>query len=161
MAREYARYLTSTHRDDDWRQLTSLQHDAYMALSNCEDITWVGVVPYAPARFVGYSADLVSEKKVERTWLDLASRGYLVIDKPAGELLVRTFVKHDNVIAKPNLTKALVAAYEKVRSSLITNAIDCELIKIFGAHPDLAGWRVIEERLPELFRELFREPFEG
>jgi len=158
MAREYARYLTKTHRDDDWHRLTSLQHDAYMALTSCEDITWAGVVPYAPSRFVGFSADMANEKKVEKTWAELAERGYLVIDKRAGELLIRTFVKHDNVIAKPNLTKAMIAAYNRVRSQAITQAINRELAKLYRDAPTLAGWKQIEERLPELFAELFLEP---
>ena len=154
MAREYARYLTKTHRDDDWRRLTSLQHDAYMALTSCEDITWAGVVTYAPSRFVGFSADMANEKKVEKTWAELAERGYLVIDKRAGELLIRTFVKHDNVIAKPNLTRAFCTAYEKVRSDVIRRAIDAELGKLYEAAPDLSGWGPISERLPDLFDEL-------
>ena len=109
MAREYARYLTKTHRDPDWATLSTAHHDCYMALLSSEDITWAGVATYAPLRFL-LAADL-TEKKVERLWGDLAAKHYLVIDKKAGEILCRSFLRHDNVLAKPNLTKAFVAAF--------------------------------------------------
>lgn len=159
MAREYGRYLTKTHRDPDWAALTTAQHDAYMALASSEDISWAGVVPYVPARFAGFAADM-NPKKVEQAWGALAERRYLVIDKTAGEILVRTFIKHDNVVAKPNLTKALISAYGRVRSELIRESIRRELAKLLREQPQLSGWKQFEEQLPELFGELFLESSE-
>ena len=161
MAREYARYLTCTHRDDDWHQLSSIHHDAYMALASSADISWCGVVPYVPARYAGFSTDLSTDKRVEKAWRDLADRRYLVIDRAQGEWLVRTFIRHDNLLAKPNLTKAMLTAYRNVRSERIITAIKGELVKLQEDHPTLAGWTVIAERFPELFAELFPEPFTG
>ena len=153
MAREYGRYLTRTHRDDDWAALTTLHHDCYMALVCSEDITWAGVVPYAPLRFSSFASDL-TERKVTRAWDDLERENYLVIDRSTAEILVRTFLKHDNVIAKPNLTRAFCTAYEKVRSGVIRDAIEVELSKLYNAAPHLSGWGPIGERLPDLFEEL-------
>ena len=164
MAREYARYLTSTHRDDDWRALTALQHDAYMATSASETISWAGVAAYVPALLVGFNADLTNERKVEKVWAELANMGYLIIDKRAGELLVRTFIRHDGVISKPNLTKAMITAARKIRSDVILATIDHELTKLHQELPDLAGWRQClepsRELFPELFAELFGESFD-
>ena len=157
MAREYGRYLTRTHRDEDWAELTTLHHDCYMALVCSEDITWAGVVPYAPLRFSSFASDL-NERRVMKAWAELEEVNLLVIDKATAEILVRTFLKHDNVIAKPNLTKAMIAAYNRVRSQSITQAINRELAKLHRDAPTLAGWKQIEEQLPELFAELFLEP---
>ena len=159
MAREYARYLTRTHRDDDWRQLSSLHHDAYMALASSADISWCGVVPYVPARYAGFSTDLSTSKRVEKVWQELADRDYLILDQTEGELLVRTFIRHDNLLAKPNLTKAMLTAYRKVRSCRIIAAINGELAKLQHDLPKLSGWAVIAEQFPELFTELFPEQF--
>ena len=156
MAREYGRYLNRTHRDGDWNSLTTLQHDCYMALVSSEDITWAGVLPYSPIRFASFAADL-TERKVERAWTELAERHFLVIDMTTGEILVRTFLRHDNVIAKPNLTKAFLTAYERVRSDKLRCAIKHELSRLLGAEPSLAGWKQIDERFPELFRELLAQ----
>ncbi len=156
MAREYARYLTKTHRDGDWRKLSTAHHDAYMALLSSDDITWAGVAPYMPARYAELASDL-TEKKVLKLWADLEAVKMLVIDPSTGEVLARTFLRHDNVLAKPNLTKAFIAAFSKIRSTKIKRALRGELGRLFGEHPELAGWKQLEELLPELFGELFRE----
>jgi len=156
MAREFARYLTSTHRAEDWHKLTTAHHDTYMALLSDEDITWAGVVPHVPARYAKLAADL-TDKKVVKLWDDLARVRMLVIDAEAGEMLVRSFLRHDNVLAKPNLTKAFIRALGKVRSEAIRKAIRAELGRLFEEQPELAGWKQLEELLPELFAELFAE----
>lgn len=156
MAREYGRYLNRTHRDGDWNALTTLQHDCYMALVSSEDVTWAGVLPYSPIRFASFASDL-TERKVEKAWAELAERRFLVIDMTTGEILVRTFLRHDNVIAKPNLTKAFITAYGRVRSRKLRDAIKQELSRLLSTEPTLAGWKQIDERLPELFAELLDE----
>ncbi len=156
MPREYARYLGKTHADPDWHKLTTAQHDAYMALLSSDDLSWEGVAPYAPARYAGLAADL-TERKVVNLWDGLAAQRYLVLDRATGEVLARSFIRHDNVIAKPNLTKALCAAWGRVRSMRIKRAIRDELSRLFADRPTLAGWKQIEELLPELFQELFQE----
>lgn len=154
MPREYARYMRTTHHDPDWHQLTTTQHDCYMALLSSDDLDWIGVAPYFPARFAGLAADL-TERKVERAWDELAERGYLVIDKKMGEVMVRTFLRHDNVLAKPNIAKAAARAYERIKSPRVRDAVHRELVKLAGDHPDLNGWEPFAKLLPELFRELF------
>lgn len=160
MAREYARYLTKTHRDGDWQKLTTAHHDCYMALLSSEDLTWAGVAPYMPARYAALASDL-TEAKVLKLWDGLASARMLVIDRSTGEVLARTFLRHDNVLAKPNLTKAFLSAFDKVRSNRIRKAIRVELGRLFRDYPKLAGWKQLEEQLPELFGELFAEQFGG
>ena len=156
MAREYARYLASTHRDVDWHALTTTQHDCYMAILSSDDITWAGVVPYLPSRFAGFAADL-NERKVARVWDELGALGLLVIDKQTSEVLARTFIKHDNVLAKPNITRAFCKAFDKVRSDALRAAIIGELRKLHRANPGLPGWGPFRE----LFAELFAELIEG
>lgn len=158
MAREYARYLTKTHRDPDWHALSTAHHDAYMALLSSDDITWAGVAPYMPARYGGLATDLTA-RKVERLWADLDRARFLVLDKGTGEILVRSFLRHDNVIAKPNLTKAFCQAWRRVRSDRINEVLMDELRRILHEAPKLSGWNQIEELMPEQFGELFPELF--
>lgn len=156
MAREYARYLAKTHRDPDWHALSTAHHDAYMALLSSDDITWAGVVSYAPTRYANLASDL-TVRRIEKLWDDLSAERYLVIDKGTGEILVRSFLRHDRVLAKPNLTKAFGRAWLRVRSRNIDAAIGAELARILHEEPNLAGWRHIEEQFPERFGELFGE----
>ena len=160
--RQFGRYLVTTHRDPDWASMTTMQHDCYMAIVSSPDLSWAGVVPYFPARYSGLAADL-TERKVAKTWDELAALDKLVIDKRTGEVLVRTFLRHDNVLAKPNIVKAFCSAYERIASPVIRDAIAREARRIHDTEG--AGWErtweLIEELSPELFAELFREPFRG
>lgn len=158
MSRLYARYLTSTHRDADWAAMTSMQHDCYMALLSSPELSWAGVIGYFPARYAGFAADL-TERKVVKTWDELADLDKLVVDKRTGEVLVRTFIRHDNVLAKPNITKAFCRAYDLVASAEVRSALVDEVSRI---HDEMGGkfassWKVMAELLPEPFGELFPE----
>jgi hypothetical protein len=127
-----------------------------MALLSSEDITWAGVAPYMPTRYAGLASDL-NEKRVLKLWAELEAARMIVVDVATGEVLARTFLRHENVLAKPNLTKAFVSAFLKVRSAKVKKVVRLELSKLYQESPDLAGWKQIEELLPELFRELFQE----
>ena len=152
MAHRFARYLSSTHDDPDWAALTTLQHDCYMALVSSEVITWCGVLPYIPARFSSFAADL-TPKKVASAWGSLERSGLLVIDKKASEVLVRSFVRHDEVMKSPNLAKAFLRAFGKVRSRKIKDALTTEIARLRKENPDWSGWGVIPEPFPEPFPE--------
>ena len=158
MSRLYARYLASTHRDADWSAMTTMQHDAYMALLSSPELSWAGVIGYFPARYAGFAADL-TERKVVKTWDELADLDKLVIDKRTGEVLVRTFIRHDNVLAKPNITKAFCRAYDLIASEEVRSALVDEVV---GIHDEMGGkfassWEVMAELLPEPFGEQFPE----
>lgn len=128
MARLFGRYLVSTHRDTDWHRLSTAQHDCYMALVSSPDLSWAGVAPYFPGRYV--LASDMNERKVAKIWDELAAIDYLIIDKPMGEVCVRTFLKHDDVLKKPNVVKAFLAALELVRSPQILSRLCQEVADI-------------------------------
>lgn len=158
MPRLYARYLASTHRDADWSAMTTMQHDAYMALLSSPELSWAGVIGYFPARYAGFAADL-TERKVVKTWDELADLDKLVIDKRTGEVLVRTFIRHDNVLAKPNITKAFCRAYDLIASEEVRSALVDEVARIHDemGNKFASSWKVMAELLPEQFAELFHE----
>lgn len=156
--RQFARYLASNHRDPDWAEMTTLQHDCYMSILSSPDLSWAGVIPYFPARYI-IAKDL-TERKVARTWDELAELNKLVIDKRTGEVLVRTFMRHDNVLVKPNIVKAFCGALDRVASEVVRSAIAIEAARIRdeGTVGD-TSWNVIADQAPELFKELFPEQF--
>lgn len=148
MARKFGRYLVSTGRDSDWASLTTTHHDCFMALVASGDISWCGVVPYFPARYV-LAADL-NERKVAKVWDELEALDYLVIDRKFGEVLVRSFVRHDEVLKKPNITKALILAWGRIRSPKVAFSLLCELARLADEQPENAGFQTIREREPDL-----------
>lgn len=161
MAREYARYLMSTHKSGDWASLSTTEHDCYMALLSSPELEWSGVAPYFPARYASLASDL-NTRKVAKAWQALETAGMLVIDRETGELLVRSFLRHDRVFSKPNIVKAFCRAYERVASAKLRGVIRAEIARIHAEEgaSHASSWEIIAERLPELFEELFPEPFE-
>lgn len=160
MARTHARLLVSLWDDEDWLRLTSVQHDVYAALLTTHDLSWCGVAPLLPQRLVSWSADL-DLKKVTRALQSLASDEagrFLVLDDATGEVLVRSYVRHDDLLKQPNVTKAMIRSLPRVRSAELRDAVAAELGRKLKEEPDLKGWRIIELEAPQLFQRVLDTP---
>lgn len=155
MGREFARYLTTNHHDPDWFEMTTTQHDVYMALVSSPNITWAGVVPYVPQAFAGLAKDL-NEKKIVRVWRELEALNKLVIDESTGEVCARTFLRHDKVLSKPNIAIAFCKAFPLVRSAVIRRSITVEVTRLHREHGHewAKSWDIIREQSPELFERV-------
>jgi hypothetical protein len=150
MAREFARVLLSVWNDDDgWKMLNSVDHDVFVALLTSPDLSWCGVAPLLPQRLVEFSADLTL-RKVHNSIRALEAARLVVTDDKTGEILVRSYVRHDGVMAKPNIVKAMLRARSKVRSESIRDAIDAELNRIHDQSPTLAGWTTMVTIEPDI-----------
>lgn len=159
MARNHARLLVSIWDDEDWLALTASQQITYAALMSSEDLSWCGVALLTPARLAGISADM-TERKI-RANLDALQAGpgrFLVIDEKTAEILVRSYVRHDDLLKQPNVTKAMVKSLERVRSDRIRHAVIIELGRKYKEDPDLKGWDTIRSIHPELFEEVLANP---
>jgi hypothetical protein len=160
MARKHARLLLRIWDDPDWLRLSSAHQTTYLALLGSVDLSWCGVAPLLPQRLVGKSADLVNERKV-KTLLDglQAEPGrFLVIDDSTAEVLVRTYVRHDEIMRQPNVAKAMVRAIAKVHSGRLVKAIEGELRRMYRDNPDLNGWDAVEYEDAELFEKVSANP---
>lgn len=149
--------LLSLWSDDDWRALTSQQHDVYAALLTTHDLSWCGVAPLLPQRLVGWSVDL-NLRRVQVTLEQLADARFLVIDEAAGEILVRSYVRHDDFLKQPNVTKAMARALERVRSDQLHRTVVAELGRKLKEEPDLKGWRTLSDGFPQLFEQVLASP---
>jgi len=160
MARTHARLLVTLWDDADWLALTSAQHDVYTALLTTHDLSWCGVAPLLPQRLVAWSSDL-THRKVQACLDVLASDcagRFLVIDPTTGEVLVRSFVRHDDLLKQPNVTKAMLAALARVRSETVRLSVVAELGRTYKHGPDLKGWQIMQALSPELFEEVLANP---
>lgn len=160
MARNHARLLVSLWNDPDWLALTSHQHDVYAALLTTHDLSWCGVAPLLPQRLVAWAADLTL-RKVQAALEVLASEvagRFLVIDPATAEILIRSYVRHDDLLKQPNVTKAMVRSIPKVRSKIIQQAITVELGRKFQEDPDLKGWDTLRAEDPELYAKVSANP---
>ncbi len=153
MAREFARLLLSIRDDPGWQALTCLQQSAYCSIIASRDLSWAGVAPNLPSRFAGWSHELT----VGRTRLAmdaLAAARMIIVDDETDEVLVRTYIRYDGVLAKPNITRAMVKAFHAVHSGRLRSSIVTELAALHAQEPGLRGWSHVAQTDDELWEAI-------
>lgn len=139
MAREHARIRLDMWSDDDYRDLTSGAQWLYEFLLSAPATSFAGVHPWRPGTIAGHAADL-SAFDVEHFAAELEDGLFTIIDRGTDECLIRSFIKHDGLMASPNMAKALVKAHAQIGSAAIRGVIIHELKRLKRAKPDLKGW---------------------
>jgi len=149
MARDHARIFVSVWSDPDFRELTVPAQHAYFQLLTQPSLSYCGVIDYLPNRLSKLSAKSTQRSVNAATGL-LEDRGFIVRDDDTGELLIRTFVRHDGLLAMPNMTKAMAKAFLAVLSPCLREVITEELRKAYKEAPDLGGWKGLRDAAPAL-----------
>lgn len=157
MARDHARLLVSIWADEDFTRLTSAQQLTYLSLISSPDLSWCGVLPLLPQRLALLSSD-ATERKVRANLTALEDRRFIVTDEVTAEVLVRSYVRHDNLLRQPNVVKAMVKALQRVHSDHLQEVVIGELARAFREDPDAKGWPIIRSEQPELFARVSANP---
>lgn len=157
MSREYARRLVSTWTDKDFKALDLAHQGLYDALSASPHLSRCGVMPWMPDR-IAQCADGLTGAKVVKMVVLLADRDFVRLDKPFGELMVRSYIRHDNVLGVPNVSKSMARAYKQILSPYIRDSFIRELARLMAEGPNLPGWLAISRVNPELHTEVMQHP---
>ena len=148
--RTHARIYTSIWDDRDWRKLGIAAQHAYEMLVSNKDISHCGVLDYVPSRWEDYAVDL-TEAKLKTAVRSLERAKYLVVDRKSGELLVRSFIRRDDVLARRNMGNACAKALSKVHSQAIRDAVLHELGRLWNENPAREGWAGFKDFDPMAF----------
>jgi hypothetical protein len=129
----------------DYRLLSLEAQWAYQMLISQEGVSMVGSLRYTPRKWARLAANL-DESQVESIVVQLEADWYVVVDRDTEELLIRSFVKHDEGWRLPNLLTGARLAFR---------AIESETIRDYLAerHPWLADRTVKKEAIEEFERE--------
>lgn len=153
MARRYAPIWVRIWSDEDFKQLHPLQQHMFFVLISQPRMNLCGVIDYIPKRIANCSYDM-SVEDVELHVKALEKERYVVVDRDTQELLVRTFVRNDEILKIPNVAQGMSADYGEVMSTTLAAAIDKELIRAFKEDSTLAGWKGVKKGNPVLFRRV-------
>jgi hypothetical protein len=126
----YVRLQRDIRLDPDYRALTPLAQWLYKEL--LIDVDFIGVCDYAPRKLAKIATGMTA-MQIEQYAAELRAALFIVIDDETGELLVRTFVKHDGLYKQPNMCVAMVKAFRRVGSPTIQGVISHELNRIKDA----------------------------
>lgn len=139
MARDRANIRTDIWNDDDFRRLSAQAQLLYLQLLTSATLTYVGVADWRPKRIAALAGGR-SAAEVEDAASELVQGLYIVIDEATEEVLIRSFLKHDGLLQKPNVTKAMVTAYGQVYSLTLKGVIVHELNRLHDRFPDWRGF---------------------
>lgn len=144
MARDHARIRLDIWADEDWRDLPALPQWLYLHLLTAPTLNFCGVTDWRPARIAALAADLsAGDVEYAAGWLEAGE--FVVIDRATEEALVRSWVKHDGILASPNMAKALAKAHGSVGSGVLRAVVVGQLEKLKQANPKLPGWKHVTD----------------
>jgi hypothetical protein len=140
MARTEARIFTSIWDDPDFLALPPGPQRLYMFLFSQREMTYCGVLPLRPARWVKKAAGLTLAD-IERDLKELEGNGnpsgnpgsrqpFIITDPDAGELLVRSMIRRDSAWKQPNLLKLAIDSATEVESPRIRLALLAEVRRL-------------------------------
>lgn len=141
MARDYAMVHTKIWDDPDFRDLSADAQLLYIQLLSHKTVSYAGVVDWRPVRLSVLSQGRTVET-IHSAAAELVERLFLVIDEDTEEAFIRSFFKWDGLLAKPNMARAMVRAWERVDSLDLRPVIVHELQRLHGLDPDLKGFSV-------------------
>lgn len=123
MARSYARLAAAIWDDPEFRALPADAQLTYVMLVSQREISMCGVLTVAIHRWAGFTT-AATTKSVERALKALHDARFVVLDLEAGEVLVRTFAKHNDVWKSANTAKAAARAFGAIHSAAIRNKVN-------------------------------------
>ena len=125
----YVKLLRTIWQDADFKQLREADQRTFMLLISQPDLSHVGVLPLTPARWARLATDSTLDS-VRESIARLAVDNYVVVDEATEELLVRSYLVHDEAYKLTNGKKSLLAAYGRVLSEPLRQLIETMLLRV-------------------------------
>jgi hypothetical protein len=129
MARSYANIVTAIWRDPDWRRLDSAAQRVYMLLVTQPNISAAGMLPMTIGRWSAMAADTTPEE-VRGALVRLAADRWVALDEVTEELLVRSFVRHDNGYRNSKRRPVIRDAAGEIESRTLRQVLAVELVRL-------------------------------
>lgn len=115
----------------DFRTLTPDAQRVYLLLLSQPQLNYCGVITYVPERWARMAAgDTITA--VESAIAELEAGEYVLVDRDTGELMIRTFLKHDQVAEKPNVLKAAKREFQTIESDRLRARLIHDWPHVFG-----------------------------
>lgn len=129
MPRDHARILTAIWADDDFRALPADAQRLYMLLLTQDQLTYAGTLDLRVNRWAACAPD-TSPDDVRWSLEVLAEHRFVVVDETTEELLVRAYVRINEVWKQPKLMTLALRQAEPVQSRRLRHALRVELLRL-------------------------------
>ncbi len=140
MAREYARIRVSSADDPDVESLSIEAQWLYFKvllphpmLSSC------GVMDWRPKHLVRKATNS-TVVKILAAAAELERARFLMFDLETEQVLLRSYVRGDELLKNPKMAGAVIKAYHSVASRELQAALVTEMVRVREEHPDYSSW---------------------
>ena len=146
MARDHARLRIDMWNDEDYRRLTMPAQWLYEHLLTSVTLSFAGVADWRPARIAAH-ARLLDAATVDLAGDELEEGRFILRDVETEEVLIRSFAKHDGILASLNISKAMARDYALIASLTLRAVLVGQLLDYREAMPDVSGWGALADIL--------------
>lgn len=155
MARKFAQFKLAMWGDDDFRDLSPAEQHLYFVAVTEPSVDHCGVGDWRPGRLAAKARGWTAEQ-VLLTSTGLIDRLYLVVDESTEEMLVRSFVRHDELMKQPKMAIAVCRARDAVASASLRGVVVHELRRLKEDFPELSCWGI--EKVAETLSKPLIDP---
>ncbi len=142
MARDHARLDLHIWSDEDFRDLSTVAKLVYVQLISQPKLSYAGVLDLAVKRWTRAHPDL-DAAAMRAALAELHAARFVLVDYDTEELLIRSFVRNDQLWKQPNVLKGALKAAFEIESPLLRRALAVELrrlpVAVTGPAPAVAA----------------------
>ncbi len=142
MARDHARIYCSIWGNQDFVALPAEAQRLYLLVASQRDLSNAGTIAYTPAKWARLSPNTTTAM-IRKTARLLEKTRFFVIDEASEELFIRTFIRHDRVLAQPNVAVNMANSAQLIVSPKIRGAfldVLAQLRDDDDPHQPMPGW---------------------
>lgn len=142
MARDHARFYLSMWDDQDFINLSALAKLVYVQLCMQRKLAYSGEITVSVKRWARAHPDQDTDI-IRAALAELDAARFIVVDHDTDELLIRSFIRSDQLYKQPNVLRAALRASFEIESPLLRRALAAELrrlpVEITGPAPAVAA----------------------
>ena len=158
---DYGKLLSRIWSDPEFTAMGARSQQVYCLLISYPTRNVAGVLPLTLKRWTNSTADATIDNLTEAL-IDLAARNFIVIDWDTEEVLIRTYIRNDEVYRQPNLMKSARKFALQIESATLRWALHDELMRLpdhKDAHETERVAKTLVKGLTRTPREPIAEPF--
>ena len=129
MARNHARIYATIWADPDFLALSCDAQRLYMLLLSQPNLSHCGLLPLTVKRWASKASDSMPSR-IENALDELHERRFVVLDFNTEELLIRSFIRGDEVYRQPNVLSAAAKDAVGIVSPLLRDELLAEIERI-------------------------------
>lgn len=146
MARSYGQIKVDIWRNPDFLDRSPQAQRLYLYLTTQPKLSFSGVLSWRP-RFAATASRGLTVDEIEEAADELADAAFIVVDEHTEELLVRSFIRHDELLKSPNMTKAMMSDWRAIDSDTLRGVVAFEVQRLAEEDPSLNGLKNAAEAL--------------